>query len=103
MTESVAGALNFKDVMLAYGKLHKETMNSAFTGVGLGRDSLAGAFARSGLGFEYSGIVAANGRRVMGMAPESAANKIGAPIHLVRDQPRPGRGCRSHASFQSTS
>lgn len=85
MTECIAGALNFKDVMLAYGKLHKETMNSAFSSVGLGRDSLAGAFARGGLGFEYSGIVTSTGRRVMGMAPEAAGNKIGASLHLVRD------------------
>ena len=84
--------------MLAYGKLNKETMNSAFTRVGLGRESLAGAFARTGLGFEYSGVVAATGRRVMGMAPECAANKIGAPVHLVRGPPGSVRGPLSHAS-----
>ena len=94
----VTGALNFKDVMLAYGKLHKETMNSAFTGVGLGRESLAGAFARIGLGFEYSGVVAGTGRRVMGMAPECAANLIGAPKHLVRDHLRSARDRLGHAS-----
>ena len=82
--------------MLAYGKLNKETMNSAFTRVGLGRESLAGAFARSGLGFEYSGIVEKTGRRVMGLAPESAANKIGGPVHLVIDPPCSARGRLSH-------
>ena len=64
-----AAALNFKDVMLAYGKLN--------------RDLMAAGFSRGALGFEFAGTVAGE-RRVMGVAHQAIATSCGAPKFLVR-------------------
>ncbi len=69
-----AGALNFKDVMLAYGKLS--------------RDLMAGGFSQGRLGFEFAGTApgASAGvpaRRVMGVARQAIATRVGALTHLV--------------------
>ena len=69
-----AAALNFKDVMLAYGKLN--------------RDLMAGGYSRAALGFEFCRHAAAAGpptpRRVMGVAHQAIATSVGAPKYLVR-------------------
>ena len=69
------GALNFKDVMLACGKLPREFMAHTFSGFYLG--------------FEFSGTLAnvhpgQAPKRVMGMARSAIATICGAPAPLVR-------------------
>ena len=78
-SEPIAGALNFKDVMLAYGKLSRELM--------------AGGYSQGRLGFEFAGTVPAGAgspagppRRVMGVARQAIATSVGAPQYLVRTQ-----------------
>ena len=63
-----AAALNFKDVMLAYGKLN--------------RDLMAAGFSKGALGFEFAGTRQA--RRVMGVAYQAIATCCGTPEFLVR-------------------
>ena len=70
------GALNFKDVMLAYGKLPREFMTHTFSSFYLG--------------FEFSGTLATvhaeqTPKRVMGMARSAIATTCGAPAPLVRE------------------
>ena len=62
-----AAALNFKDVMLAYGKLN--------------RDLMAAGFSKGALGFEFAGT--RRERRVMGVAYQSIATSCGAPESMV--------------------
>ncbi len=62
-----AAALNFKDVMLAYGKLN--------------RDLMASGFSKGALGFEFAGTRQA--RRVMGVAYQAIATCCGTPDFLV--------------------
>ena len=75
-TESprLAGAINFKDVMIAYGKLPK--------------DAMATGFSEGKLGFEFSGLApapaGAPARRVMGIAKQAIATRVDAPPYLVR-------------------
>ena len=63
-----AAALNFKDVMLAYGKLN--------------RDLMASGFSKGALGFEFAGT--RQERRVMGVAHQAIATCCGTPEFLVR-------------------
>ncbi len=69
-----AGAINFKDVMIAYGKLPK--------------DAMASGFSEGKLGFEFAGLQprgpAAPARRVMGIAKQAIATSVDAPPYLVR-------------------
>ena len=62
-----AGALNFKDVMLAYGKLNRDMMSNGYVGCKLG--------------FEFSGLLA--GRRIMGVAKQAIATHVFARDYLV--------------------
>ncbi|KAK9826437.1 hypothetical protein WJX81_005723 [Elliptochloris bilobata] len=66
------GALNFKDVMLAFGKLS--------------RDALAHEGGAPGVGFEFSGT-AAGGRRVMGVARRALATRVSTRPELAWDVP----------------
>ena len=69
-----AGAINFKDVMIAYGKLPK--------------DAMAAGFSEGKLGFEFAGLAPAPAgappRRVMGIAKQAIATRVDAPPYLVR-------------------
>ena len=67
-----AGALNFKDVMLAYGKLNRDMMSNGYVGCKLG--------------FEFAGLL--DGRRIMGVAKQAIATHVFARDYLVRC-PRP--------------
>jgi hypothetical protein len=71
---AAAGAINFKDVMIAYGKLPK--------------DAMASGFSEGKLGFEFAGLqprgAAAPARRVMGIAKQAIATNVDAPPYLVR-------------------
>ena len=62
-----AGALNFKDVMLAYGKLNRDMMSNGYVGCKLG--------------FEFSGLL--KGKRVMGVAKQAIATHVFARDFLV--------------------
>ena len=62
------GALNFKDVMLAYGKLNRDMMSNGYVGCKLG--------------FEFSGLL--KGQRVMGVAKQAIATHVFARDFLVR-------------------
>lgn len=63
-----AGALNFKDVMLAYGKLNRDMMSNGYVGCKLG--------------FEFSGMLKA--KRIMGVAKQAIATHVFARDYLVR-------------------
>ena len=63
-----AGALNFKDVMLAYGKLNRDMMSNGYVGCKLG--------------FEFSGML--KDRRIMGVAKQAIATHVFARDYLVR-------------------
>jgi len=70
--------------MLAYGKLS--------------RDLMAGGYSQGRLGFEFAGLLpggAAAGapRRVMGVARQAIATRVGAPKYLVR-RPAPSAPAR---------
>ncbi len=67
MSLSTTGALNFKDVMLAYGKLNRDMMSNGYVGCKLG--------------FEFSGML--NGRRIMGVAKQAIATHVFARDYLV--------------------
>ena len=69
------GALNFKDVMLAYGKLNRDMMSNGYVGCKLG--------------FEFSGLL--KGKRV-GVAKQAIATHVFARDFLVR------KFCRSLSS-----
>jgi len=61
--------------MLAYGKLS--------------RDLMAGGYSQGRLGFEFAGLLPGGGaaeapRRVMGVARQAIATRVGAPKYLVR-------------------
>lgn len=62
------GALNFKDVMLAYGKLNRDMMSNGYVGCKLG--------------FEFSGLL--NGKRIMGVAKQAIATHVFARNYLVQ-------------------
>ena len=66
-----AGALNFKDVMLAYGKLNRDMMSNGYVGCKLG--------------FEFSGML--NNRRIMGVAKQAIATHVFARDYLVEPSP----------------
>lgn len=68
----VSGALNFKDVMLAYGKLDRDRMGNGYCG--------------SRLGFEFSGTLPSpeGDRRVMGVARQAIATHVWGLPYLVR-------------------
>ena len=66
-----AGALNFKDVMLAYGKLNRDMMSNGYVGCKLG--------------FEFSGML--KNRRIMGVAKQAIATHVFARDYLVRPVP----------------
>ncbi|CAL8464659.1 g4194 [Coccomyxa elongata] len=70
--EVIYGALNFKDVMLAYGKLNRDMMSNGYVGCKLG--------------FEFSGML--NGRRIMGVAKQAIATHVFARDYLVWDIPK---------------
>ncbi|KAK9904717.1 hypothetical protein WJX75_001194 [Coccomyxa subellipsoidea] len=70
--EVVYGALNFKDVMLAYGKLNRDMMSNGYVGCMLG--------------FEFSGML--EGRRIMGVAKQAIATHVFARDYLVWDIPK---------------
>lgn len=65
------GALNFKDVMLAYGKLNRDMMSNGYVGCMLG--------------FEFSGML--EGRRIMGVAKQAIATHVFARDYLVTHRP----------------
>ena len=71
-----SGALNFKDVMLAYGKLNRDMMSNGYVGCKLG--------------FEFSGLL--DGRRIMGVAKQAIATHVFARDYLV--SPPPCASCR---------
>ena len=68
MCPACTGALNFKDVMLAYGKLNRDMMSNGYVGCKLG--------------FEFSGLL--KGKRVMGVAKQAIATHVFARDFLVR-------------------
>ncbi|EIE22203.1 ketoacyl-synt-domain-containing protein [Coccomyxa subellipsoidea C-169] len=68
------GALNFRDVMFAYGKLSKDRMSHAHGGYQIG--------------LEFSGKDKASGKRVMGMTPQnSIATMVASRPHALWDVP----------------
>ena len=67
MCLACTGALNFKDVMLAYGKLNRDMMSNGYVGCKLG--------------FEFSGLL--QGKRVMGVAKQAIATHVFARDFLV--------------------
>ena len=71
--EVAFGALNFKDVMLAVGKLSKEV-----AGHGLSKGEL---------GFEFSGRVGGGQRGVMGIGPRALATKVWTREAFLWDVP----------------
>ena len=76
------GALNFKDVMLAYGKLNRDMMSNGYVGCKLG--------------FEFSGLL--QGKRVMGVAKQAIATHVFARDFLVSPPFHPSHPCDLLAS-----
>ena len=85
-----AGALNFKDAMIASGKLPKDA-----------------GFSKSKLGFEFSGLlqaaIGAPACRVMGIAKHAIATRVDAPPVLARQDPATSIKCSKHAYEQAFS
>ncbi|EIE23140.1 hypothetical protein COCSUDRAFT_47508 [Coccomyxa subellipsoidea C-169] len=68
------GSLNFRDVMLAYGKLSKDLMSHANGG--------------NQIGLEFSGKDKVSGKRIMGMTPQnSIATMVASKPHALWDVP----------------